>query len=476
MKKNLLLIIVLYFVSISVIAQDLVPNRSFENWVNGNYYYPQFYPFNSNNEVFFLYQLPFNETRTTDAYHGTYAVQLTTVASERDTSVGYVVNSPYTDGNIDTWHGGIPISGIPTGIRGYYKYNVVSGDAGFIVVTFSKSGTNIGSYMYLLEGNHAAYQPFNFTFAPALAVAPDSIVFGAASSDLFNGRQKAGSTLLIDSVKLTGVVTQPLLMNNDFELWQNVAVEKPAIWYAEREGTKKTTDAYLGSYAAEMTTFSGNDGGVIVARGGQISTGYYSQSCNCLEGGYPYTLKKDALVFYYKYAPAPGSDDQAEVSLVFRKNGVNIWQSGAMLGAAADYTRYEFPFDQPADPDSVVIFFQSSTWNNKALSYVGSVLKIDDVHFKSEETPTAIRKISKTDKISVYPNPTTGKLSVEIPEFNTDSTQPGIEIFNVIGNPVHKSTALSQKTEIDLSGLPDGVYILKVYNGKTIHTSKVLKR
>ena len=475
MKKSLLLFS-LVFAFVATFAQDLVPNKSFENWVSGTYFLPEYYLYNSNTEAFFLYELPFNETRSTDAYHGTYAVQVKTVASETDTVVGYFVNSQFTDGNLNTWHGGMPYSEIPTGIRGYYKYNVASGDAGFIVATFSKNGTNIGDYMFMLEGNHSDYQLFNFTLSPPLTQTPDSVVFGAASSDLFNGRQKAGSTLLIDSVKFTGVLNQPSMMNNDFESWHSVPAERPLSWRSERQGTGRSTDAYDGIYAAELTTFTGPDRGAIVARGGQLSTGYYSEQCNCLTGGNPYTLKKDALVFYYKYAPAAGTDDRAQVDIILRKNGQNVWMNNMFLGAAADYTRAEFAFDQAIEPDSVIILFLSTEWNNKAISYEGSVLKIDDVHFKSEETPTGVNRIPKVNGMNIYPNPTSGNLSIELPSDNAGTEDSRIEIYNVIGKPVFRNDNISRKSDIDISNLPNGVYILKIYDGPSVRTAKIMKR
>jgi hypothetical protein len=126
MKRNLLLLTFVLFVSISN-AQNSLPNGNFEDWNSGTYNYPENYPYTSNRETFFRYYMPFNEVRTTDAYHGTYAVEVSTLAAVSNTSGGYFVNSPNTDG--DNWHGGIPYTEIPVGIRGYYKYNIATADS-----------------------------------------------------------------------------------------------------------------------------------------------------------------------------------------------------------------------------------------------------------------------------------------------------------------------------------------------------------
>ncbi len=475
MRKSILLLSLL-FLYVIVRGQDLVPNKSFESWVSGTYDYPQNYPYTSNPEAFCRMGLTFNELKSTDAYHGTYAVELTTVASKKGTSVGYFVNSLYTDDDLNTWHGGIPYTGMPTGIRGYYKYNVESNDAGFIVASFSKNGINIGSYLFLLEGDHSDYQLFEFTLTPALSQEPDSVVFGAASSDLFNDRALVGSTLIIDSVKFTGVTEQPALMNNDFESWQSNEAAYPESWSLEMEGIVKSTDAYDGSYAMELNTFEGSEGGSVVARASQASTGYYSDACDCLAGGYPYSLTQDALVFYYKYVPAAGTDDNAEVSVVFRKNGTSIWQEGMPLPAAADYTRMELPFDIPNTPDTAAIFFQSSEWSNKDITYVGSSLTVDNVFFKSEETPTILKRISAGGGINVYPNPSSGRITIDLGGDDIVTENLRIEIYNVIGKPVLKSLSDGQKTDLDISLLPKGIYFVKIYDGNSVHTSKILRR
>lgn len=475
MKKNILLLGLL-LLTLLIRGQDLVPNKSFEIWVTGTYDYPQNYLYTSNPEAFYWLGLNFNELKSTDAYHGTYAVELKTVSSKRGTAAGYFVNSPYTDDDLNTWHGGIPYTGMPTGIRGYYKYNVETDDAGFIVVSFSKSGVNIGSYLFLLEGDHTDYQLFEFTLSPALTQVPDSMVFGAASSDLFNDRVLTGSTLLIDSVKLTGVTEQPVLMNNDFESWGSKAENRAEAWNFEMEGTAISTDAYDGSYALELNTFAGNEEGSIVARGAMATNGYYSEACDCLTGGYPYDLTEDALVFYYKYEPAAGTDDNAEAFVMFRKNGTSIWQESTTLPAATDYTRVEIPFDIPNTPDTAVIFFQSSGWSNKDLSYVGSSLTVDNVFFKSEETPTALKRLTADGGINVYPNPSSDRITVDLGSDDMVNESSRIEIYNVIGKPVLKSFSDGQKTDLDISQLPKGIYFVKIYEGNSVHTSKILKR
>jgi hypothetical protein len=416
--------------------------------------------------------MPFNEVRTTDAYHGTYAVEVSTLAAVSNTSGGYFVNSPNTDG--DNWHGGIPYTEIPVGIRGYYKYNIATADSGLVVAAFSKNGTNIGMYMYKIGGIHSTYTLFDFTFKPALSQAPDSVMFGATSSDFLKEIYLPGGILTIDSVSFTGGVSQPDLLNGDFETWQSETLYRPAGWYAEERGFARTGDSYSGSYAAEVTTFLGNSDNTTVARSGHLSTGYYSNSCDCMLGGYPYTEIKDTLTFYYKYDPEIITDN-ASVFLSFKKDGVQIGGWGENLPAATDYTYYEIPFELGLTPDSVMIDIQSSLWSNTSPAYVGAVLKIDDIYFKSQIITTGIRSKTDIKDVTIYPNPTSGKFTVQLANNNTLQIKPGIEIYNGVGQKVLESEIKEFRTDFDISTLPKGLYFVKISDGTVVRTAKIMK-
>jgi hypothetical protein len=175
--KKLLLLMSFAFVAVYSDAQTSVPNGNFENWSAGTYNYPQYYPFNSNKENFTRFKIPFNVERTTDVFHGAFAVKVFTNASSTDTSGGYFVNSKATDG--PNWHGGVPYTQMPKGIRGYYKYNVATADSGLIVASFNKGGNSIGTYFYTIGGVKSTYTLFNFTFNPPLSQVPDSVIIGA---------------------------------------------------------------------------------------------------------------------------------------------------------------------------------------------------------------------------------------------------------------------------------------------------------
>ncbi|MCL2290811.1 MAG: T9SS type A sorting domain-containing protein [Bacteroidetes bacterium] len=75
-------------------------------------------------------------------------------------------------------------------------------------------------------------------------------------------------------------------------------------------------------------------------------------------------------------------------------------------------------------------------------------------------------------KIIIYPNPTTGNLRIESGKLKIDN----IDIFDVYGRKLLSTLSLrSQYTTIDISHLPAGVYIVKLYTESGEMIKKVLK-
>ena len=97
-----------------------LPNGNFEIWTFKTYEIPQNYAYCSNTDAL-RKKLPFNVIKSTDAYHGNYAVQMTTQISNGDSMPGIFVNVDLTGSNPATWHGGFAYNQKPSGMRGYYK-------------------------------------------------------------------------------------------------------------------------------------------------------------------------------------------------------------------------------------------------------------------------------------------------------------------------------------------------------------------
>lgn len=479
MKKHLLLIILAY-IAISANGQNPIPNGNFETWNSETYNYPKNYPYNSNFDAFFRYQsaLPFNVVKTADSYHASGAIVLSTVTSGANTAFGYFINSNPEDGDPSKWTGGIPYTETPTGIEGYYKYNVPTGDSAIIFAVFSKAGRNIGTYLYPIGGLHNEWTQFYFNFNPPLAEAPDSVIFAATSSNIMvSERGVAGSVLQLDYVSFTGVSSQPAMMNGDFELWETQSISTPANWimqsnYDQRGNENKTTDAHSGEYAMKLKTYLGENDGRPTARCEQISTGYYPDNChgNCTElGGHTFTNTKDTLAFWYKYFPS--TNEKAEVSMHFKKNGNSMDWRSIWLSASAEYQYFEIPLELWQTPDTVIVHAQSTRWEDTLVSAIGSVLIIDDIHFKSQNVNTGIQVSKAESQFFAFPNPSSGKFKI--------LKQEGInqvKVFNMLGKQVFMvlNPSREELDEIDLTRFKKGIYFMEISTGDKKRTEKIM--
>jgi hypothetical protein len=479
--KKILQLLVLVTITINAIGQNSIPNGKFELWDTANYQYPTYYQYTSDLDNFYA-NLPFNVSQTTDAYQGSYAVQLTTIVINGDSSAGYFLNLNPNNSKSNNLTGGVGITQKPTGISGWYKYNVATSDSATIIVSFTLKNVNIGTYSFHIGGIHRDYVPFHYSFNPPLAFTPDTVGIAVIAS-LFNPNSNnnggpvgpPGDTLKLDSITFTGVNSQPADLNGSFESWQSQLLTSPEEWYTQNndgEGVRQTSGYNQEQYAVELTTYLGSQNNHTEAQPGEISTGYYPNNCdsNCYQmGGYGFTQQTDTLAFYYKYVPS--GNDKAVVQLTFVKDGFDISYQSIDLSVSSAYQYEELAFDIGEAPDSVIVDIVSSSWNDTLLSFVGSQLTIDDIHFKSQVS-TGIVTNKNTNSISVYPNPVTDQITIE----NTGSeASMDISIYNLQGQEIIHKSANTALENIDVSTIESGLYIIKIINNSCVYTKQFVK-
>lgn len=83
---------------------------------------------------------------------------------------------------------------------------------------------------------------------------------------------------------------------------------------------------------------------------------------------------------------------------------------------------------------------------------------------------------SQDDKviINVYPNPSTGFIRIDI-ENNSEKSDNELFIYDLSGRPLIHKQKYMNKSEVDLTGLRDGVYVLRLRINKRIFDWKVIK-
>jgi hypothetical protein len=86
---------------------------------------------------------------------------------------------------------------------------------------------------------------------------------------------------------------------------------------------------------------------------------------------------------------------------------------------------------------------------------------------------TGLDDLSAT-AVSIYPNPSHGKFYVQLGDAYQANTK--VEVFNVVGMKVFETYTSNFKSEIDLSGMKQGVYYVRVDDGNSILTQKIMKQ
>ncbi len=376
MKKTILTLAITIAGIVNSFSQS-IPNGGFENWTVASFENPLYY-FTSNNMYNSGQISPQNVVKTTDAYKASFAVKLTTILSGTDTITAYVANGDPTKPKGQ----GIPYNQNPNGIRLYYKCNIMPGDTGIVIAMFKKAGSVIGQTLQKITGSKIIYTLLS---APiTLSVTPDSLIFAAAPSNALTGFAGIpGSMLQIDSVSFTGVVSQPVNFNGDFELWQTLTSKSPNGWNMNtwnQPANFQTTDSYTGTYALELKTQNANGFGYSDG----VTSGISSPSTTI--GGYPFSNQIDTLAFYYKYAPA-NANDSAYYQLAFKKNGLFTSFISGLLPSSAIYIKKKVYINLGTAPDSLIIFLSSSkSWSVPA-SYAGADFKVDNMVLASQLSP-----------------------------------------------------------------------------------------
>ncbi len=114
-------------------------------------------------------------------------------------------------------------------------------------------------------------------------------------------------------------------------------------------------------------------------------------------------------------------------------------------------------------------------WTEVSLAQVANANSTDSEYLGAHIAGTAlgIDDIIARE-LSIYPNPNKGKFFVQLgSDFNTNTK---IEVYNVMGKRVYETLASNSKTEIDLSDLDQGIYFIRVMDGETILTQKIIKQ
>ncbi len=242
-----------------------------------------------------------------------------------------------------------------------------------------------------------------------------------------------------------------------------------------------STDAYSGSYAAQLETQSlyGN------AIPGFLLLGQFNLVQKNITGGVPFMIsdytRPDSLTGYYKYTPPSGKSDSCLIYIVLmhyndtlkKRDTVGIGSFGDSV-TTKGYTRFAFGINynltyHSEQIDTIQLGIFSS--GNFLTAQFGSTMLVDDLSFDTTVV-TGIRSVVyKSYSISCYPNPANSYLNILISEPHTGMI---IKVYDVPGRNLLSANNRGLITPVDVSNLSNGTYFFEVIDryGNLLKTEK----
>ena len=117
-------------------------------------------------------------------------------------------------------------------------------------------------------------------------------------------------------------------------------------------------------------------------------------------------------------------------------------------------------------------FFKGSIDEMRFYNYVLDSAAIAALPGNPSGSSVGVSQIRSTPEMLVYPNPSKGKVTVQLN--NRLNKNKILEIYNSLGAKVSVVPFASDKTSIDMSGFNEGVYIFKITEGSNATIRKVI--
>jgi len=186
---------------------------------------------------------------------------------------------------------------------------------------------------------------------------------------------------------------------------------------------------------------------------------------------YSFTIGADTLV----NADNGGMYLSSDIFLAkYDSNGNALW---AKRAGGTGYEGTKSIAVTPSGNTYIAGYFESSIipFNADTLINIGStdvfLAKLDSVYI------TGINDSYASSIISVFPNPSSDFITIFIPCFDGMLAQKStFEILNIDGQIIQRITEVDNHRRIDISGLANGLYFVKVKTSKGIFVKKFIKQ
>ncbi|MFK8008420.1 MAG: T9SS type A sorting domain-containing protein [Saprospiraceae bacterium] len=472
--KSINYILIFFLISsIQFLEAQIIPNGNMEDWSTHQLFETPT-PFQTGNLQSFILGADYGVTQVSGVTGS--AARLETIQAGGDLIPGIIILGELED----DLGGGTPISATPDSVRVSLRYDIPVGDAGAIVLVFSKDGTINGYAQYDVMGTQNSFEQFTFDVPPMVGV-PDSVQFVVFSTDPDD--PVLGGFVEIDDIILTGIMEE--MPNGDFEIWESVEYDEvdnftsfnpfQALFDLEPMATQ-TSDAYAGNSAIriENVEIIDFDNGGLDTLGFIYSGEFLSDYAAFGLDGTPQLISG-----WYKYAPV--ENDSATIYLSFTKYNSTIGESEVvaefnfLLGESSTYIPFEFLLDFNVTPDSFSIAIASGNIDGVD-EYVplGSVLYLDELSFDFIE---GTKMPIFSDALEVYPNPAADFVFIKMDE--KVGAPKSIQLTDAMGRMIQFSDIENLRIgnellRIDMRNYSTGMYYYKIETENSVYSGKVM--
>ena len=388
-------------------------------------------------------------------------------------TIGFALVRYNTNGTLDA---GFGTSGkVTTPLGGYAIIYAVAIQAdGKIVVAGSKTVSNISSFaLARYNSNGSLDNTFNTTgyvttsigsagsAAFALAIQTDGKILATGFTKTTNRdiaiiRYNANGSL-DNTFNSTGIVTTSI--GSSDEQAQSIALQSEGkIVVTGRSNNGSDYDFALIRYNTNGSldnTF--NTSGIVTTPVGSSQDGAYSVAIQTngkiVAAGYSYNgTDNDFAVVTY--------NSNGSVDNTFGTNGIVKTQIGTSDNAA-------YALALQADGKIVVAGYA------KISSLFGPTYGFAVARYNTDIS-IGIEDLDENNGIKVFPNPATERISIIIDQSVTFSN-PVLSLYNIYGQLLIENVLTSEKSEIDISKLAKGVYVIKFNRGNKMAFSRIIK-
>jgi hypothetical protein len=280
----------------------------------------------------------------------------------------------------------------------------------------------------------------------------------------------------------TGIASAQTLDNGGFENWaaDGANCQSPVGWgtlngstsiLAICTATEETVAVHGGASALKLTTkqipFPFNQTAPGICTNGTVNT-----STEAIDGGDPFTERPVAFTGWYQAAPLNGDQYSFEAALT-KWNGStrDTLGTASFTGTATVSTYTQFTatitYTSSATPDTLVVVLLPSS---PVAPVVNSYVIFDDLGYTTNSV--GIAGVDAKDHISVYPNPVSDNLNVNMAGIQGAK----VSIFDITGKKVAQHNLTEKLNSINVASLANGMYVYQVSNNakETLKTGKFI--